>query len=161
MRTPFRRLSRRRRQEEPLLGLLRQLTQEIRHANLIQMHRILMEQADRAIADPVLAAAMSTLPGLAEQKRRQLLFANREFTALLLSHRVGCIDWSDLMGHLRVLCRNEVFAEYWRLTGDHRRSLSRHSVEAQVGEAVDLIMDELADDPDEWWVVGPSEGPSG
>jgi hypothetical protein len=150
------------RQEELLESLLRQLTvltEEIRNANLIQLHRITAEQADRAMSDPALAAAMSTLQDLSDHKRRQALFVNREYSAILLGHRIGAYGWDELIGHLRVLARNPVFAEYWETTREHRRSLPRHSLEARVGEAVDVIVDDLADDPDEWWVVGPSEGP--
>lgn len=164
VRTPFPRPSRRRRQEELLESLLRQLAllaAEIRHANLIQLHRIVTDQAGRAIADPALAKAMSTLDELTEQKRRQVLFVNAQYSSMVLHHRVGAIGWGELIGHLRVLCRNRIFEEYWEMTGEHRKSLPRGSLEARVGEAVDVIIDELADGPDEWWVVGPSERPPG
>ncbi|MDH6623807.1 hypothetical protein M2271_001599 [Streptomyces sp. LBL] len=164
VRTPFPRSSRRQRQEELLLDVLRQLTfltEEIQNANLIQLHRITAEQVDRAMSDPALAEAMSTLQELSDRKRRQALFVNREYSAILLGHRIGAYGWGELIGHLRVLARNPVFAEYWATTREHRRSLPRTSLEARVGEAVDMIIDDLADDPDEWWVVGPpSEGPS-
>jgi len=162
MRTPFPRQTWRRRQEELALALLHQLTcvaQEIRNANLIQLHRVTAEQVDSAIADSALAAAMSTVPELSDHKRRQLLFVNREYGTILLGHRIGAYGWDELIGHLRVLARNPVFAEYWETTREHRRSLPRHSLEARVGEAVDVIVDELADGPDEWWVVGPDEEP--
>ncbi|MGW2380026.1 DUF6082 family protein [Streptomyces sp. NPDC001658] len=135
--------------------------QELRRANEIQMHRLLTEQLDRAIDDPTLAAAMSTLRGISDYKRRQMLFANREYATIVLSHRTGNIDWSELLGHLRVLCRNEIFAEYWEHTVEHRRSLADGSLERLVGEAVDALLDELADDPEEWWIVGPAPEPPG
>ncbi|MFI6014848.1 DUF6082 family protein [Streptomyces sp. NPDC051243] len=159
MRAFFARGTRRRRQEEILLDLLRQLTlmtEEIHRANLIQQYRLTVDQMDRTIDDPSLADASSTLTGLSEAKRRQMLFSNRQFGSLLLAHRVGVLDWDELLGHLRVLCRNPVFAEYWDRTAEHRRSIPADSVEARVGAAVDVIMEELADDPEEWWIVGPS-----
>ncbi|MGW3286958.1 DUF6082 family protein [Streptomyces sp. NPDC001002] len=162
MRTPFPRQAWRRRQEELLESLLQQvthLTEEIRNANLIQLHRTTAEQAGRAIADPVLAEAMSTLHGLSESKRRQILFVNAQYSTIVLNHRLGAIGWDELIGHLRVWCVNRVFQEYWELTGEHRMSLPGESLEARVGKVVDVIMSELADDPDEWWVVGPTEGP--
>ncbi len=142
-----------------LLDVLRQLTyltEEIRNANLIQLHRIAAEQVDRAMSDPALAEAMSTLRDLSDRKRRQALFVNREYSAILLGHRIGAYGWGELIGHLRVLARNPVFAEYWETTREHRRSLPRQSLEARVGEAVDVIVEDLADDPDIWWVVGPT-----
>ncbi|MGH1555436.1 DUF6082 family protein [Streptomyces sp. L7] len=42
-----------------------------------------------------------------------MLFSNRQFGSLLLAHRIGACDWDELLGHLRVLCRNAVFVEYW------------------------------------------------
>ncbi|WP_367321400.1 DUF6082 family protein [Streptomyces sp. HUAS ZL42] len=159
MRAFFARGARRRRQEELLLELLRQLTlitEEIHRANMIQQYRLTVEQVDRTIDDPSLADVLSTLPGLSEGRRRQMLFANREYGNLLLAHRVGVCDWDELLGHLRVLCRNAVFAEYWDRTAEHRRSLPSDSMEARVGAAVDIMLEELAEDPDEWWIVGPS-----
>ncbi|GGX73360.1 DUF6082 family protein [Streptomyces fructofermentans] len=161
MRRPFARDSRRRRQEELLLDLIRQVTRvgvELHRANVIQSHRFMSEYQDRAIDDASLAAALSTLHGLTDAKRRQMLFANREYAAILLAHRVGVFDWDELIGHLRVLCRNQVFAEYWERTVEHRRSLAVESLDARVGKALDVIFDELADDPEEWWVVGPAPG---
>ncbi|WP_405587288.1 DUF6082 family protein [Streptomyces sp. NBC_01092] len=157
VRAPFSR-GRRRRQEELMLELLRQLTrmtEEMRRANLIQQYRLSVEQMDRAIDDPALAAAMSTLTGLSERRRRQMLFSNRQYGVLLMAHRVGVYDWDELVGHLRVLCRNEVFAEYWASTVEHRRSVPDESLESRVGSVVDGMLEDLRDDPDEWWVVGP------
>ena len=162
MRTPFPRQAWRRRQEELALAVLHQLTcvaEEIRNANLLMLHRITAEQVDRAIADPALAAAMSTLRELSDHKRRQVLFVNREYSAILLGHRIGAYGWEELIGHLRVLARNPVFAEYWETTREHRLSLPRHSLEARVSDVVNVIVDELADDPDEWWVVGSEDEP--
>ncbi|MDT0485511.1 MULTISPECIES: DUF6082 family protein [Streptomyces] len=159
MRAFFTRGSRRRRQEDillELLGQLRLMTEEIHRANLIQQYRLTLEQMDRMVDDPSMAEAASTLSGLSEARRRQMIFANRQYGNLLLSHRVGACDWDELLGHLRVLCRNARFAEYWDRTVEHRRSLPGDSLEAQVGAAVDIMLEELAEDPDEWWIVGPS-----
>ncbi|MGX1476730.1 UNVERIFIED_CONTAM: hypothetical protein RKD50_005538 [Streptomyces canus] len=156
--------SRHRRQEDillELLGQLRLMTEEIHRANLIQQYRLSLEQMDRAIDDPSLADAASTLTGLSEVKRRQMIFANREYGSLLLAHRVGVYTWDELVGHLRVLCRNKLFAEYWDRTEEHRRSLPTESTEARVGEVVDVLIEELADDPEEWWIVGPDPGLAG
>lgn len=149
--------------EQLAYDLLRQvasLTEELRNANLIQLHRITAAQTESALADPALAEALSTLADQSARKRRQLIFANMEYANIVLNHRVGAIGWAELIGHVRVLCRNPVFQEYWELTRDQRKSLPGESLEAKVGKAVDVIMDELGDDPDEWWVVGPDTGPT-
>jgi len=149
--------------EQLARDLLRQvasLTEELRNANLIQLHRIMAEQAGRAITDSTLAEALSTLQDLSEVKRRQVLFVNAQYSAIVLNHRLGAIDWDELIGHMRVWCINRIFQEYWEMTDEHRKSLPRGSLEARVGVAVDAIMADLADDPDEWWVVGPSEEPN-
>ncbi|MFF0738118.1 DUF6082 family protein [Streptomyces chartreusis] len=162
IRVPFARGGGRHQQGQLLSQLLEQLTrmtEEIHRANLIQEYRIAMEQMDRTIDDPSLADARSTLEGVSRDKRRQMIFANRQYTSLLLAHRIGTFGWQELLGHLRILCRNSVFAEYWDRTTEHRRSLPVGSLERRVGEAVDAIMEELAEDPDEWWVVGQIEDP--
>ncbi|WP_328439042.1 DUF6082 family protein [Streptomyces sp. NBC_00444] len=149
--------TRRRRQEEILLDLLRQLalmTEEVHRANLIQEHRITMEQMNRTIDDPSLADARSTLAGVSEAKRRQMIFANGQYASLLLAYRVGTFEWTELLGHLRILCRNDIFAEYWDRTAEHRRSLPGDSLERRLGKVIDGMLEELADDPDRWWVVG-------
>ncbi|WP_037640992.1 DUF6082 family protein [Streptomyces bicolor] len=159
MRAGFRR---RRHQEELVLGLVRELARlrsEIHYANLIQYHRLVMEQSSEAMDDPALGETLSTLKAVTERQRRQLLFANREYATVLLAHRIGLFDWDELIGHLRVLSINPVFADYWRRTAEHRLSLPHESLEATVGRAVDVLMEELADDPDEWWVVGDGDGP--
>lgn len=138
-----------------LLGQLTLMTEEIHRANLIQQYRLTLDQMDRAIDDPALADAGSTLTGIPVAKRRQMIFVNREYGNLLVAHRVGVCDWDELLGHLRVLCRNKLFAEYWDRTIEHRRSLPADSTEARVGAVVDVMIEELADDPEEWWIVGP------
>ncbi|MFD3499068.1 DUF6082 family protein [Streptomyces sp. NPDC058676] len=162
---PFARGGRRRRHEELLLELVRQLagttaqlagmTAELHRANLLRHHRLMMDQWDRAIDDPSFAAVLSTLEGISEEKRRQMLFANRAYQTVLLAHRVGIVDQDELLGHLRMLCRGELFQEFWSRTVEHRRSLKSDSLEKRIGEAVDVLLDELADDPEEWWIVGP------
>lgn len=141
---------------ESVLRQLTVLTEEIRKANVIQLHRIMADQTGRALEDPALAEAMSTLPGLSESKRRQVLFVNAQYSAIVLHHRLGAIDWEELIGYLRVWCSNGVFQDYWDMTGDARRSLEQESLEARVGRAVDEMMEEIASGR-EWWVVGPSE----
>lgn len=142
---------------EQLVQQLTLLAKEIRHANLIQLHRISVEQMQRGMADPALADAVSTLSGLSERERRQMIHVNAQYHGIVLQHRVEAMTWNELMGHLRVLCRNPVFDRYWQLHRDHRRSLPRESLEARVGRAVDVVVQGLRDEPEEWWVVAHPE----
>lgn len=83
-----------------------------------------------------------------------MIFANRQYGLILLAYRVGVIDRGELLGDLKVLSRNSVFAEYWQRTAEHRLLLPEESLEARTGRAVDAVMDERPDDLEEWWVVG-------
>ncbi|WP_239015219.1 DUF6082 family protein [Streptomyces sp. CdTB01] len=130
---------------------------ELRKANEIELHRLFMEQLDRAIDDPALADALSTLEGVSKDRRRQMLFANRQYGLNLLAYRLGTTSRAELLGSLRILSRNRVFAECWERTASHRRELPTDSLEARTGKAVDVIMDERWDELDEWWVVGSAD----
>ncbi|MGC9536695.1 DUF6082 family protein [Streptomyces sp. UG1] len=134
------------------------LAEELHRANLIQLQGFLLGRLDRAIDDPSLADSLSTFTDLSDEKRRQMLNANAQYALILLGHRVGALDRSELLGHLKVLRRNPVFAEYWQRSAHGREDLPAESFEARVGRAVDAIMDERLDDLDEWWVVGPDSG---
>jgi hypothetical protein len=162
-------------QEEPVHELLRQLAQqlgrmadgydriatELHRANLIQLQGFFLERLDRVTDDPVLADALNTFTDLSDEKRRQMFTANAQYALILLSHRIGAIDRTELLGYLKVLRRSAVFAEYWERSAHGRAGLSAESFEARVGRAVDAIMEERLGDLEEWWVVGPdSESPS-
>lgn len=134
------------------------LERELRRANKIQIRRLFAAQLDLAIDDPSLARALSTLDGLSEGKRRQMLFANKQYSLLLLAYETGEVDRGELLGALKVLSKNSVFAEYWTRTSEQRGKLPPDSFEARTGRAVDVIMDERLGDLEEWWVVGPEAG---
>ncbi|MFF7518957.1 DUF6082 family protein [Streptomyces pseudovenezuelae] len=134
------------------------LERELRRANKIQIRSLFVAQLDRAIDDPSLAQALSTLEGLSEGKRRQMIFANKQYSLLLLAYETGGLDRADLLGALKVLSKNPVFAEYWTRTSEQRGKLPPDSFEARTGRAVDVIMDERLDDLEDWWVVGPEAG---
>ncbi|MGP4008720.1 DUF6082 family protein [Streptomyces sp. 4N124] len=158
VRTPFPRLPRHRETPSPLLAAqLASVAKELHRANLIQLHRFFVEQLDLAIDDPSLGATLGTLGRLTEEKRRQMLFANREYGLLLLGYRVGALSRGELLGTLKILSRNPIFAEYWERTDRQRGNLPPESLEARVGRAIDAIMAERDDDLDEWWVVGSGD----
>ena len=135
------------------------LTQELRRANVIRYYRMLLEQLDRAIDDPSLAAVLSTVSDVSPERRRQLLFANKQYVLIVLGHLIGFTTRDGLLGALRVLSRNPVFREYWERTGEQRRDLPEESLEALIGLAVDAIVEERFDDLEEWRVEGPSVPP--
>ena len=146
-------------QAEAIRELARQVgcvAEELNRANQLQLQRLFGEQLDRAIDDPSLAEALSTLTGVSADRLGQLIFANKHYALILRSYRVGDIDRGELLGHLKVLSKSPVFREYWQLASDGRSSLPEDSLEARIGRAVAAVIEERLDDLDEWWVVGPA-----
>src|SRR4051794_32297157 len=72
-----------------LIAAVAGLTQEQRSANVIRYYRMLIDQLDRAIDDPSLAAVLSTVSDVSPEKRRQLLFANKQYVLIVLGHLIG------------------------------------------------------------------------
>jgi hypothetical protein len=142
-----------------LIAAVAGLTQEQRSANVIRYYRMLIDQLDRAIDDPSLAAVLSTVSDVSPEKRRQLLFANKQYVLIVLGHLIGVTARDEFLSALRVLSRNPLFREYWERTREQRRDLSEESLEAQIGMAVDAIVEERFDDLEEWRVEGPSVPP--
>ncbi|MFF5494716.1 DUF6082 family protein [Streptomyces aquilus] len=156
-------------EREPLEELMRQVVQqlgrmadgydrlatELHRANLIQLQGYFLQRLDRAIDDPGLTMGLADL---SDEKRRQMLHANAQYSLILLAHRIGSTDRSELLGYLRSLRSSEVFAEYWERSAQARSALVPESFEARVGRAVDAIMEERPEDIEEWWVVGPEAG---
>jgi len=96
------------------------------------------------------------------EKQRQFLFANALYVNALYYYRIGAMGRAELYGHLRVICQNRIFREYWEATRPHRKSLLGGSEEAALGRMTDELVQELdSADTDEWWVVGspPEESP--
>ncbi|MGW3497579.1 DUF6082 family protein [Streptomyces sp. NPDC001020] len=124
-------------------------------ARLAEQQRLQSYLLDKALSDPDLAAVMSTIDEVNPTRRRQYLFANAMYTNALLAYRVGVVNLEELHGHLRVICQNAVFREYWNATRHHRASLKAESAEARVGQMVDTLIRDLEEaDTEEWWVVG-------
>jgi hypothetical protein len=105
--------------------------------------------------DPDLAAVYSNIQVDSPTQRRQYLFANALYTNALLAYRVGVVNWEELHGHLRMICLNPIFRNYWEAHRPHRASLEDNSEEARVGRMVDILIRDLDEaDTEEWWVVG-------
>ena len=131
-----------------------------REARLAEQQRFQAYLLDKALSDPDLAAVMSTIEEADATRRRQYLFANAMYTNALLAYRVGVVNLEELHGHLRVICQNAIFREYWAATHHHRASLKAGSTEARIGRMTDTLIRDLEEaDTEEWWVVGepPSE----
>ncbi|MGW3098633.1 DUF6082 family protein [Streptomyces sp. NPDC001102] len=145
----------RRRHHDELV--LRRATKERddRQAALTEQQRFQFSLLCKAMDDADLAAVYSTVQVDSPTQRRQYLFAHGMYTNALLAYRTGVVNWEELHGHLRVICMNPIFRDYWRVHTDHRASLRDDSEEARVGRMVDGIIQDLDEaDTDEWWVVG-------
>ncbi|MEU7058815.1 DUF6082 family protein [Streptomyces sp. NPDC046197] len=134
-----------------------------RRAALTEQHRLHFDLLCKAMDDPALAAVLDTYESeIPLEKQRQFLFANALYVNSLYFYRIGALSRGELYGHLRVMCQNTVFREYWQATRHHRKSLPATSEEFLLGRMMDDLIQELADaDTDEWWVVGrPPEEPA-
>ncbi|WP_406174271.1 DUF6082 family protein [Streptomyces sp. NBC_00996] len=138
---------------------LRQRVAEVerndRQAMLTEQQRLQFYLLSKAMEDPDLAAVYSNVEVDSPTRRRQYLFANAMYSNALLAYRVGTVNWEELHGHLRMICRNATFRDYWDAHRPHRASLKRDSDEARVGRMVDGLIRDLDDaDTEEWWVAG-------
>ncbi|WP_405864041.1 DUF6082 family protein [Streptomyces sp. NBC_01515] len=133
-----------------------------REAALAEQHRLHFALLCKAMDDPALAGVLNTYETeVPPEKQRQYLFANALYANALYYHRIGALTLPELHGHLRVMCQNQVFREYWAATKHHRKSLPDSSEEAGLGRIMDDLIQELDDsDTDEWWVVGETPGDS-
>ncbi|MER5910964.1 DUF6082 family protein [Streptomyces sp. NPDC001982] len=133
-----------------------------RRAVLTQQHRLNFDLLCKAMDDPALAAVLDTYEtDVPPEKQRQFLFANALYINALYFHRIGALSRDELYGHLRVMCQNRVFREYWEATRHHRKSLPETSEEFALGRMTDdLIQDQDDSDSEEWWVVGEPPGES-
>jgi hypothetical protein len=127
-----------------------------KRAALTEQHRLHFDLLCKAMDDPDLAEVLDTYEDeIPLEKQRQFLFANALYVNALYFHRIGALSRAELYGHLRVMCQNKVFREYWEATRHHRKSLPETSEECALGRLMDDLIQELTDsDTDEWWVVG-------
>ncbi|MFH8489758.1 DUF6082 family protein [Streptomyces longisporoflavus] len=132
-----------------------------RRTMMAQQHELQLYLLRKAIDDPDLAAVFSIAEAESPGQQRQFLFANALYTNALLAYRIGVVNWEELHGHVRVMCANPIFRQYWHATRHQRASLKDSSDEARVGRMTDMLVHELEDsESEDWWVVGepPSEG---
>ncbi|MEU8959135.1 DUF6082 family protein [Streptomyces sp. NPDC048518] len=132
-----------------------------RNAALTEQHRLHFDLLCKAMGDASLAAVLNTYEeDVSPERQRQFLFANALYINALHAHRIDAMTLQELHGHLRVMCQNQIFRQYWDATRHHRASLDRSSDEAKVGRMMDRLVQELdSAETDEWWVVG--EPPTG
>ncbi|MER5181972.1 DUF6082 family protein [Streptomyces sp. NPDC002896] len=136
--------------------LARLAAQQRRYDALNQQHRLNFELLCKAMSDPALATVLDTYDSeVPADVQRQYLFANAMYINSIHSHRIGALSRAELYGHLRVMCQNRVFRDYWEATRHHRASLPGFSDEAELGQMMDkLIRDQEDADTEQWWVVG-------
>ncbi|MEU2565036.1 DUF6082 family protein [Streptomyces longispororuber] len=127
-----------------------------RQTALTEQHRLHFDLLCKAMDDPALTVVLDTYDeAVPLEKQRQFLFANALYINAVHALRIGAMTIEELYGHLRIMCQNEVFREYWEATRHHRASLHDSSMEAQVGRMTDHLARDLAEaDTEEWWVVG-------
>jgi len=141
-------------------------SRRLKRAALVEQHRLHFDLLCKAMDDPALAAVLDTYESdIAPERQRQYLFANAMYVNALHFHRIGALTRVELHGHLRVMCRNKIFREYWAETRHHRDSLPVSSEEAELGKMTDELVTEMNDllqspdqddgDTEEWWVVSP------
>ncbi|WP_328874254.1 DUF6082 family protein [Streptomyces sp. NBC_00287] len=137
-------------------------TRHHKKAALREQHRLHLTLLCKAMDDPALTAVLDTYETeIPLDKQRQFLFANALYINALHFHRIGALSRAELHGHLRVICQNALFREYWEATRHHRKSLPSASEEFALGRMMDELIQDLAEsDTEEWWVVGtPPEAP--
>ncbi|MFD0419532.1 DUF6082 family protein [Streptomyces sp. NPDC127108] len=128
---------------------------EWRRAMMAEQQELQLYLLRKAIEDPDLAAVYSVAEAGSPTQRRQFLFANALYANAVLAYRSGVVSWEELHGHLRWICTNSVFRQYWHATRHQRASLKDSSDEARVGRMTDAIIRDLDEaDTDEYWVVG-------
>ncbi|MFI6460065.1 DUF6082 family protein [Streptomyces sp. NPDC050528] len=144
-----------RRKFEELRLRVDEVEQSDRQAMLTEQQRLQFYLLTKAMEDPDLAAVYSNVQVDSPTQQRQYLFANAMYNNTLLAYRVGIVSWEELHGHLRAICQNAIFRDYWRAHHPHRSSLKAESIEAKVGRMVDRLIHDLDEaDTEEWWVVG-------
>jgi hypothetical protein len=112
-------------------------------ADITNQHRLHFELLSKALDDPDLAAVLDTYDDeVPLVKQKQFLYANAVYSNVLHAYRLGSTSERDLPGHLRAVCRNAIFREYWEVTRPHRAGLRYESQEAQLGRMVDRLMAE-------------------
>ncbi|MBA2950718.1 DUF6082 family protein [Streptomyces himalayensis] len=137
-------------------GALLLTAQQRRYDALTRQHRLHFDLLCKAMDDPALAAVLDTYDSeIPPATQRQYLFANALYVNAIHAHRIGAMSREELYGHLRVMCQNAVFRDYWEATRHHRASLPSSSDEAALGRMMDSLVRDLQDaDTEEWWVVG-------
>ncbi|GGQ43942.1 hypothetical protein GCM10010145_10710 [Streptomyces ruber] len=137
------------------LTRLEQTAHTQRHTNLTSQQRLHWEMLSKAIDDPELAEVLDLYEtSVSPKQRRQFLFANAQYTNLLLYYRIGNISREEFFKHVRGFLQNPTVRDYWYATRQQRASLA-DTDEAELGLMVDDLLRQLEDaDTEEWWVVG-------
>jgi Family of unknown function (DUF6082) len=123
---------------------------------LTNQHRLQFELLSKAMEDPDLVTVLDTYElEVPLVKQRQYLFANAVYNNVLHAYQIGSTNETEVYGHLRVICQNAIFREYWELTRHHRASLRYESREGQLGRVVDGILARQRLDRANWWTDPP------
>ncbi|MER5889119.1 DUF6082 family protein [Streptomyces sp. NPDC001941] len=117
------------------------LARQLDLAHLSRQHLALMA---RAMEDPDLAAVLDTYDvDVPVVRQKQFLYANALYANAVQAYLTDSATLEELLPHLRLMCRNQIFRDYWKTTGAQRATLLETSREARLGREVDRIVDEL------------------
>ncbi|MFI1397156.1 DUF6082 family protein [Streptomyces sp. NPDC020681] len=124
-----------------------------RRADITNQQRLHFELLSKAMDDPDLAAVLDAYDdtSMSPVKQRQFLYANALYQHVLHAYRIGAASEDDVRGHLRVICRNPIFREFWAATRDHRASVRYESQEAYLGRVVDRLIERANEEGHAWW----------
>ncbi|MFC1405903.1 MULTISPECIES: DUF6082 family protein [Streptacidiphilus] len=116
---------------------------ELRRSAEADLRRLHMELIKMAIDDPALADVWGDYrPGIPPERKRQYLYANLIFSHMYLNHKLAVADDVEMLAHLRVITKSEIFREYWAETIGSRAPLSDESAERIFGRLVDQAIAE-------------------
>ncbi|MFI5808042.1 DUF6082 family protein [Streptomyces sp. NPDC051561] len=137
-----------------VVALMVQRRQLHRRTEMAAKHRLQFDVLCKAMDDPVLAQVLDTYEdSVRPEEHRQFLFANALYGNLLHAYRLGTTNLDETLGHLRGICQNHIFRDYWDATRHHRESLPAGSQERLLAAQVDEIVARASEAQDRWWIA--------
>ncbi|MCX5203735.1 DUF6082 family protein [Streptomyces sp. NBC_00237] len=125
-----------------------------RRIELADKHRLQFDLLCKAMDDPELAAVLDTYDEeIPTGRQRQFLLANALYGNLLHAYRLGTIDTSETLAHLRGISQSAIFRDYWDATRHHREALPATSQERTLAAMVDTVVARASEERDRWWVT--------
>ena len=121
---------------------------ELQRSAEADLRRLHMDLIKIAIDDPSLADVWGDYrTEIPTERRRQYLYANLIFSHMYLMHKLQVADDAEMLGHLRVITKSEIFREYWAEAAGSRVPLAEGSTERIFGLLVDQAIAEPSPGP--------------